>query len=141
MTNVIYDVIREENIGLYGTAVNEYGPTLLTELYSEKTHFIYELLQNAEDAYERLNKEDTRIKSVHFELYNDRLEIRHNGIPFDEEDIKGICRLASGTKNKIYLKLGSLELVLNLFMHIPNHLRYTVDIIVSALKTTCIRIQ
>ncbi|AGB50726.1 molecular chaperone of HSP90 family (plasmid) [Methanomethylovorans hollandica DSM 15978] len=106
MTNVIYDVIREENIGLYGTAVNEYGPTLLTELYSEKTHFIYELLQNAEDAYERLNKEDTRIKSVHFELYNDRLEIRHNGIPFDEEDIKGICRLASGTKKQDISQIG-----------------------------------
>lgn len=107
MNGTIYDLIREENIGLYGTAINEYGPTLLTELYSEKTHFIYELLQNAEDAYERLNKkEDIQSKSVHFELYSDRLEVRHNGIPFDEEDIKGICRLARGTKGQDPSLLG-----------------------------------
>lgn len=56
MDNTIYDLVRAENIGLYGTAVNKYGPRLLTELYSEKTHFIYKLLQNAEDAYGRLEK-------------------------------------------------------------------------------------
>ncbi|AKB85358.1 sacsin N-terminal ATP-binding-like domain-containing protein [Methanococcoides methylutens] len=107
MNDTIYDLIRDENIGLYGTAVNEYGPTLLTELYSEKTHFIYELLQNAEDAYERLGKKESKHpKSVHFELYPNRLEVRHNGIPFDEEDIKGICRLARGTKRQDISQIG-----------------------------------
>ena len=43
-----YAQIRDENIARYGwdTAVLE----LLGHLYSERTHFLYELIQNAEDA-------------------------------------------------------------------------------------------
>jgi hypothetical protein len=43
-----YLKIREENIARYGwdTAVLD----LLGQLYSERTHFIFELIQNAEDA-------------------------------------------------------------------------------------------
>ena len=43
-----YQKIREENIARYGwdTAVLD----LLGQLYSERTHFIFELIQNAEDA-------------------------------------------------------------------------------------------
>ena len=43
-----YAKIRDENIARYGwdTAVLD----LLGHLYSERTHFIYELIQNAEDA-------------------------------------------------------------------------------------------
>ena len=43
-----YQEIREENIARYGwdTAVLD----LLGQLYSERTHFIFELIQNAEDA-------------------------------------------------------------------------------------------
>ena len=43
-----YEKIREENIARYGwdTAVLD----LLGQLYSERTHFIFELIQNAEDA-------------------------------------------------------------------------------------------
>ena len=43
---------------------------LLTLLYSDKVHFIYELLQNAEDA---------RATEVQFVLNADRLEFEHNG--------------------------------------------------------------
>lgn len=43
---------------------------LLTELYPDKAHFIYELLQNAEDK---------EASSVAFELFNDRLVFTHNG--------------------------------------------------------------
>ena len=42
-----YQKIREENVARYGwdTAVLD----LLGQLYSERTHFIFELIQNAED--------------------------------------------------------------------------------------------
>ena len=43
---------------------------LLTELYPDKAHFIYELLQNAEDK---------NASEVSFELYEDKLIFSHNG--------------------------------------------------------------
>jgi hypothetical protein len=75
-----YGKIREENIARYGwdTAVLD----LLGQLYSERTHFIFELIQNAEDA---------RATEVEFELFADRLELRHNGLSFTEADVRRIC--------------------------------------------------
>jgi len=46
---------------------------LLTELYPDNAHFIYELLQNAEDA---------RAREVRFILYEDRIEFEHDGQKF-----------------------------------------------------------
>jgi hypothetical protein len=75
-----YGKIREENIARYGwdTAVLD----LLGQLYSERTHFIFELIQNAEDA---------GATEVAFELFGDRLELRHDGRPFTESDVRGVC--------------------------------------------------
>ena len=58
-----YGKIRDENIARYGwdTAVLD----LLGQLYSERTHFIFELIQNAEDA---------GATELAFELFGDRLE-------------------------------------------------------------------
>ena len=71
-----YQKIREENIARYGwdTAVLD----LLGQLYSERTHFIFELIQNAEDA---------GATELTFELFEDRLELRHDGRPFTEADV------------------------------------------------------
>ena len=92
-----YEVITEENIKKYGTAINEYGSVLLADLYSDQTHFIYELLQNAEDA---------EASEVIFRLYQDRLELEHNGRVFNEDDVRGICGLVSGTKKGDLTKIG-----------------------------------
>ena len=43
-----YDKIRAENITRYGTDTAVLD--LLGQLYSDRTHFIFELIQNAEDA-------------------------------------------------------------------------------------------
>jgi len=87
-----YGKIREENIARYGwdTAVLD----LLGQLYSERTHFIFELIQNAEDA---------RATEVEFELFADRLELRHNGLSFTEADVRRICGVGpsgAGTAGK-----------------------------------------
>ena len=92
-----YDKIRKENITRYGTDIEEYGPILLENLYSDQTHFIYELLQNAEDACA------TQVK---FRLLSSRLELEHNGRVFDEADVRGICGLGKSTKKNDLTKAG-----------------------------------
>ena len=83
-----YAKIREENIARYGwdTAVLD----LLGQLYSERTHFIFELIQNAEDA---------GATELSFELFSDRLEVRHEGRPFTEADVRGVCGVGQSRKS------------------------------------------
>ncbi len=82
-----YDKIRHENIKGYGTHTHHL--LFLGELYTERTHFVFELLQNAEDAGA------TRIL---FTLFEDRLEVAHDGRPFNEKDVRSICGVGEGTK-------------------------------------------
>ena len=74
-----YDKIREDNISEYGNGTRHLS--FLSRLYTDRTHFIFELIQNAEDA---------GATAIHFNLFNDRLEVVHNGRPFDELDVRGI---------------------------------------------------
>src|SRR3990167_612929 len=63
------------------------------EVFHAGYHFIYELLQNADDA------EATEIV---FELTNDHLIIAHNGYHFERDDVERICdtsSFSSGKKN------------------------------------------
>lgn len=43
---------------------------------------------------------------MRFHLHPDRLEISHNGKPFDERDIVGICGIGEGTKAGDYTQIG-----------------------------------
>jgi hypothetical protein len=90
-----YDEIRAENISRYGwdTAVLE----LLGQLYSDRVHFIFELIQNAEDA---------GATELTFELFDDRLEVRHDGRPFTAADVRGICGVGQGTKAEDLTQIG-----------------------------------
>jgi hypothetical protein len=90
-----YDEIRAENISRYGwdTAVLE----LLGQLYSDRTHFIFELIQNAEDA---------GATELTFELFEDRLEVRHDGRPFTTADVRGICGVGQGAKAEDLTQIG-----------------------------------
>lgn len=107
MNEEVYSRIREDNIRKYGTDISRYGPTLLANLYNDTTHFIYELLQNAEDACERACKAGAKGEFIiEFSLFNDRLEIKHNGIPFDKEDVQGICGIVEGTKKDDISQIG-----------------------------------
>lgn len=64
---------------------------LLAGHYSDSNHFVYELLQNAED--ERASK-------VVIEYYEDKLVFYHNGDPFDEGDVRGVSSMLMGTKDR-----------------------------------------
>ena len=92
-----YDAIRRENQRRYGTDIGRIGRLLLANRYGDRTHFIYELLQNAEDALAR-RTDWQGPRAVSFELDADGLRVSHFGVPFDEDDIRGVCGIAESTK-------------------------------------------
>ncbi|MBC5785973.1 hypothetical protein H8N03_23750 [Ramlibacter sp. USB13] len=92
-----YAAIADENRMRYGTDIGRIGPMLLADRYDDRTHFIFELLQNAEDALGRRG-ETGGPRSVTFTLSLDRLKLSHFGRPFDEADVRGICGIAQSTK-------------------------------------------
>lgn len=67
------------------------------DLYPDKAHFIYELLQNAEDQ---------GATAVQFMLEPDRLQFEHNGKPFRPQDISAITDIGEGTKENDDDKIG-----------------------------------
>ncbi len=56
-------------------------------MYADTAHFVYELLQNADDA---------GATEIIFRLSADALVVEHNGKPFDEEDVKAISYFGKG---------------------------------------------
>lgn len=69
----------------------------IIQLYTDKSHFVYELLQNAEDAGA------TRIE---FYQYENRLEVLHNGHPFTRENLQGLCDIGKSDKINDLNKIG-----------------------------------
>ena len=94
-----YIAISEENRESYGTKGAQKSGKLAAEMYDDRTHFIFELLQNAEDALGR------RVgwlgeRKVQFALNQTQLRFSHFGKPFDEADVRSVCEIAESTKNE-----------------------------------------
>ena len=71
---------------------------LLTELYPDNAHFIYELLQNAEDA---------KAKEVRFILEGNRVEFEHDGSRlFSISDVDSITSIGVSTKREDKTAIG-----------------------------------
>ena len=87
--SVDYQALKAENTTRYGTDIGRIGKMLLADRYDKRTHFIYELLQNAEDALRRRSSDWAGERSVTFDLSADQLVITHCGQPFDASDVKG----------------------------------------------------
>ena len=62
---------------------------ILSGLYDDPSHFIYEILQNAEDV---------KAKTVCFNLLTDKLEIWHDGKDFNYKNVDGITGIGKTTK-------------------------------------------
>ena len=71
--------------------------SILAGIYNDPSHFIYEILQNAEDA---------NATEISFNLHNDRLEIKHNGKDFDFNDVDGITGIGISTKKEDINSIG-----------------------------------
>jgi len=74
--------------------------TVSSDIYSESQRFVFELIQNADDAAEDIDNE------VHFEFFKDFLIVSHNGQPFNEDDIKSLTSAGSSTKKADTTKTG-----------------------------------
>ncbi|HGM5016727.1 TPA: DUF3883 domain-containing protein [Pseudomonas aeruginosa] len=94
-----YEAICEENRESYGTKGAQKSGKLAAGLYDDRTHFIFELLQNAEDALGRRG-EWHGSRKVEFTLNPTRLTLSHFGKPFDEADVRSVCDIAESTKNE-----------------------------------------
>jgi hypothetical protein len=71
---------------------------LLADLYAQKSHFIYELLQNAGDA---------QATEVEFTITEDALEFRHNGTRlFSYDDVDSITSIHASTKGEDFDTVG-----------------------------------
>jgi hypothetical protein len=71
--------------------------SILAGLYIDPSHFIYEILQNAEDE---------GAKEVRFELLEDRLNVYHNGNDFYLEDIDGVTGIGISKKKDDLTSIG-----------------------------------
>ncbi|WP_341325881.1 hypothetical protein [Methylotuvimicrobium sp. KM2] len=98
-----YESIRHKNIKEYGEGSRHLS--YLSDIYTTRTHFIFEILQNAEDALKERSA-GSPSGYVYFNLYEDRLEISHNGMPFSEKNVIGICGIGEGTKAGDYTQIG-----------------------------------
>ena len=70
---------------------------LVEDLYPDSAHFIYELLQNAED---------TGASEAMFRLEKKSLFFEHNGRAFEPQDIYAITDIGEGTKGVDDDKIG-----------------------------------
>lgn len=70
---------------------------IFQDFYPDKTHLIYELLQNAEDA---------EASEVSFLLSENSLSFEHNGRAFSKEDVKKITGIGTSTKDEDIDKIG-----------------------------------
>ena len=96
---VDYNAISVENRVKYGTDIRRIGGMLLADRYDDRTHFIFELLQNAEDALAKRGTSWNGSRTVTFSLCSDDLIISHFGKPFDVDDVRGVCGIGESTKD------------------------------------------
>lgn len=68
--------------------------TLSDDIYSESERFIYELIQNADDA----SDDSTKGVSVVIEFTDNFIIISHTGKEFTEKDITSICGVGKSQK-------------------------------------------
>tara|TARA_R110002096_G_scaffold42143_4_gene113697 strand:+ start:126999 stop:134162 length:7164 start_codon:yes stop_codon:yes gene_type:complete len=84
----ILDVLESQPKSLSQANAEE---LLSRQVYTDPGHFLVELLQNADDA---------GADRWHVQVFEDRIEVTHNGTPFDPLDVVGILSIGQTTKSK-----------------------------------------
>ena len=76
---------------------------LSKDLYSKDTHFVLELVQNADDnSYpdNLLNNTKDGCPAVRFVIKHDGIYVLNNELGFREKDVRAICDVGRSTKGK-----------------------------------------
>lgn len=89
------DYVKEGALNLQ-TQYNEALRLLSVELYSKKSHFVLELIQNADDNRYELGT----TPQLTFEVTSNRLVVVNNEIGFRDENIEAICKVGASSKPK-----------------------------------------
>ncbi|MCY3549910.1 MAG: hypothetical protein OXH39_05565 [Candidatus Poribacteria bacterium] len=89
-----YKKIIEEHEKRYGWDAKP--RRIYKRLYSDKTHFVYELIQNADD---------NKSQNLELQLDKNDLLVWNDGDQFSEEDVRNICSL--GSSNKDLTQIGT----------------------------------
>lgn len=74
--------------------------SVVENLYSKDTRFLYELIQNAEDNSYSTTTADCKEPFLAFKLYPDRIIIDSNEDGFSKEDIRAICSVGESSKKQ-----------------------------------------
>lgn len=103
-TNLFIEVLKKRNSNYSDPyqSLNQYNSLtqLSSGIYTEEERFIYELLQNADDA-----ARNSKLK-VRIDIGQNHLAFSHNGDPFDEIDVESICSVGDGGKSNDKNKTG-----------------------------------
>lgn len=67
---------------------------LSEDLYSKQTHFVLELIQNADDN----NYRDDIVPTLSFRLSPNRLVVSNNEAGFSEDNVRALCRVGQSSK-------------------------------------------
>ncbi len=100
-----YEQIRKEHLEEYGRNSTGWRKDLLVDLYPDRTHFVFELLQNAEDALRRRNDVMSSGR-VTFSVRHDAVRFSHRGDLFTTEDVRGVCAIARRAKEHDLTAIG-----------------------------------
>ncbi|MGI6458637.1 MAG: sacsin N-terminal ATP-binding-like domain-containing protein [Candidatus Hydrogenedentales bacterium] len=90
-----YEAITRQNVTELGTKTSTRKTQIC--MYSDLTHFVYELLQNADDY---------GATEILFKLTDTQVTIEHNGSPFTEENVRAITSFGESTSRDDMLKTG-----------------------------------
>uniref|UniRef100_A0A3B1JM69 Wu:fj29h11 n=1 Tax=Astyanax mexicanus TaxID=7994 RepID=A0A3B1JM69_ASTMX len=108
----VVEDIRKSEFGI-GVELNEEGQNLMkkhqartgrslerlsTELYSKDTHFVLELIQNADD--NSYPQDGTEQPALAFVVQKDCITILNNECGFEEKNVRAICDVGKSTKGK-----------------------------------------
>ena len=74
---------------------------LLIKGFKEKSHFFYELLQNAEDA---------KATKIRFRMFDDALAVFHDGMPFTMDNLERLCDIGYSDKPEDGQTIGKFGL-------------------------------